>query len=989
MAVDFAGGLAKVTHPVRQSVRRWQHLRMTPQEREGLANTLLARRVLAEGMLLSLDGSDVRDGAVLSAHALCESQAKTRPIALRIGGQRANLPQITQARGRLHTEIGELDALVEAAIGGVVDEQPLSRDSGSTGTPEPRVVHLQNRLNALGHRVQADGVFGPITQEVVKDFQTRVGLDASGEVDSTTADALRRGKVQVAGVDVPAEMPSMAPQTASRPPLAPIGDGVQPAEQGNGGVSQTTAGGDKQPAEKSADGKKQGKSVSVNVKLKESALSSAERDALPDSAFVFAKGRRYPIHDRAHARNALSRSSGKPEEAAVKAAVYSRYPALKHVDEADTSDDLHKKRHPKTHKVHLVARGGTRTLCGYPAQDLDDVPGQPDDDDVPCAGCAAAATVMASADVSLGEAHLVIQLHGDGPIHRRKFASRDTAQKVARALRKKGHKVTFCEHDHHALAEDWSSFDEVRHGKHITPDMNTALNRLRAENQGRHKHGGHGVGDKVHYPGEEGKTLVGTVQSFQPGGRLRIAGPKGATADVHHTEVTKAEAEAHGIKGPSPGEMIANYKKMYGKAPSSAMLKKLRETPLEESPRTAMLAATPSPFSTSTTSNWVARTGGLPNYIQQVAKGVMKTGKSESQAIQIAIGKCEDWAEGRGGVSPEVKAAAAAAIAEFKGKAAASKAKTAAKDVSEASMVECETCGARLLESGVCQRGHRPLAESGSPKAHVAAFTKRRGRQTTADESSRSGYVDDLAKRAEAGSHPGGRKARIKALRQEYEDHMKAGRHAEAHRSLAKHDALVLAHRKARKLHESEELQEDWAKYDVERGAGGVDKGYGAADRKAGGAKRGLYGAAPAGSEKAAAAAWLARANMGNLTLLKTGGWKQMGESPSAKTVSKNTFTYDPVPMDRLDPHARLSKGDIVRVTRLHGAPPPGTMDQYHVAHHETGELLGMVSGNSLKPVADPTAGLAHGTGYVKDVKVTPSKVRPTGPPPNRGRGNW
>lgn len=37
----------------------------------------------------------------------------------------------------------------------------------------------------------------------------------------------------------------------------------------------------------------------------------------------------YPIEDRAHAINALARSSGKPQEAAVRRAVYKKYPALK------------------------------------------------------------------------------------------------------------------------------------------------------------------------------------------------------------------------------------------------------------------------------------------------------------------------------------------------------------------------------------------------------------------------------------------------------------------------------------------------------------------------------------------------------------------------------------------------------------------------------------------------------------------------------------
>lgn len=58
-------------------------------------------------------------------------------------------------------------------------------------------------------------------------------------------------------------------------------------------------------------------------------LNAKQRKNLPPTSFVFAKGKRYPIHDLAHARNALARSSGKPEEAAVKAAVYRKFPQLK------------------------------------------------------------------------------------------------------------------------------------------------------------------------------------------------------------------------------------------------------------------------------------------------------------------------------------------------------------------------------------------------------------------------------------------------------------------------------------------------------------------------------------------------------------------------------------------------------------------------------------------------------------------------------------
>jgi hypothetical protein len=57
-------------------------------------------------------------------------------------------------------------------------------------------------------------------------------------------------------------------------------------------------------------------------------LTSEKRNDLPDHDFVFPESRRYPIEDAAHARDALARSSGKPEHAAVVAAVKKRYPEI-------------------------------------------------------------------------------------------------------------------------------------------------------------------------------------------------------------------------------------------------------------------------------------------------------------------------------------------------------------------------------------------------------------------------------------------------------------------------------------------------------------------------------------------------------------------------------------------------------------------------------------------------------------------------------------
>ena len=58
-------------------------------------------------------------------------------------------------------------------------------------------------------------------------------------------------------------------------------------------------------------------------------LTAAARRALPASAFVFPKTRKYPIHDRAHARAALSYARRNGVYGKVAAKVRSRYPTMK------------------------------------------------------------------------------------------------------------------------------------------------------------------------------------------------------------------------------------------------------------------------------------------------------------------------------------------------------------------------------------------------------------------------------------------------------------------------------------------------------------------------------------------------------------------------------------------------------------------------------------------------------------------------------------
>lgn len=65
--------------------------------------------------------------------------------------------------------------------------------------------------------------------------------------------------------------------------------------------------------------------------LDESKLTYKQRKALPSSSFVEPEKRKYPIEDKPHARNALSRVSqfGSPsEKRKVRSAVHSKYPDI-------------------------------------------------------------------------------------------------------------------------------------------------------------------------------------------------------------------------------------------------------------------------------------------------------------------------------------------------------------------------------------------------------------------------------------------------------------------------------------------------------------------------------------------------------------------------------------------------------------------------------------------------------------------------------------
>ena len=76
------------------------------------------------------------------------------------------------------------------------------------------------------------------------------------------------------------------------------------------------------------------------------------------------------------------------------------------------------------------------------------------------------------------------------------------------------------------------------------------------------------------------------------------------------------------------------------------------------------------PFSASTTDNWVARAGGLPLYIRAIAKALRRKGMSDSQAISTAVATAKHWASGGGNVTAATRARAAKAVAEWEAKKA-------------------------------------------------------------------------------------------------------------------------------------------------------------------------------------------------------------------------------------------------------------------------------------------------------------------------------
>lgn len=77
--------------------------------------------------------------------------------------------------------------------------------------------------------------------------------------------------------------------------------------------------------------------------------------------------------------------------------------------------------------------------------------------------------------------------------------------------------------------------------------------------------------------------------------------------------------------------------------------------------------------------NWVENEGGLPRYIEEVAIGIMKSGKTRERAIPIAISRIKRWAAGLDGVTKKTQMKSVAALALWEKMKASARAKRLAK----------------------------------------------------------------------------------------------------------------------------------------------------------------------------------------------------------------------------------------------------------------------------------------------------------------------
>lgn len=171
-------------------------------------------------------------------------------------------------------------------------------------------------------------------------------------------------------------------------------------------------------------------------------------------------------------------------------------------------------------------------------------------------------------------------------------------------------------------------------------------------------------------------------------------------------------------------------------------------TAVSEAADSMAKALTPEPFSTSKTSNWVARVGGLPPYIQHVAHDLVEKGMPESHAIGMAVGIVKNWSHGHNGkggtVHADTVAAAKLAITQWEEKKARSHMQHAQVEEAEGMQgggdtkrcpscnwknkigtYTCKNCGAKLRKSGDKKVGKK-VGEAEISELEVMALVETR-----------------------------------------------------------------------------------------------------------------------------------------------------------------------------------------------------------------------------------------------------------------------
>ena len=66
------------------------------------------------------------------------------------------------------------------------------------------------------------------------------------------------------------------------------------------------------------------------------------------------------------------------------------------------------------------------------------------------------------------------------------------------------------------------------------------------------------------------------------------------------------------------------------------------------------------------------------------------------------------------------------------------------------------------------------------------------------------------------------------------------------------------------------------------------------------------------------------------------------------KVRTNSLYRYTPQGYDRIWTHSTAQHGQVVRVVKYYGCPPPNTMGHCHIADRNTRKPLGLVDTRSL-----------------------------------------